>query len=228
MTDIKARLFFARSVHDAGRNEDAAAAMREILQTDHDLEEAEKRLIVNIWTELITPLRFVIQNIESSLNSGDYIKIAVSTIKATVTLLLDEIINFEKTKIIPTADSDELRAIHTKELGDFIRYKINYLPDDQKEAMAGAAKQAYTRALEILKVMPNAPPDLEMKIQLNYAILKADWLGQRDVAIETITNIRNEIKRNIEKYPEDLRPTISDLEALMGENLEIWTSMNSQ
>ena len=220
--DNRVKMFLARSLFEAGRNDDAADIIKNLNSANFAFSDDDKSLIINIWMSIISPLRVAIMNIQEDAQPGDAINTAIQSLKDILLTKSEEIINLVKTAVIPSAETDELRAKYTKYLADFIRYKLICVPPDQIEKIANESKQLYQKALDTLHVMQTPPPDLEYKIILNNSILLVDGFGQRDQAIETISEARKEMGVSFEKYSDEMKPKIQEIMDLMDENLKIW------
>ena len=223
--DNRVKMFLARSFYEAGKYEDAANAIKSLKLSQFSFSDEDKSLIINIWLNIISPIRTAILNIQEDAEIGDSVLSAIQALKDILSEKSNEIISFLKDNIIPTAESDEMRATYTKYLADFLRYKLLSLPSETSEE-ANEAKQLYQKALDILHVMQKPPPELEYKIQLNNAILMVDAFGLKDKAIETITELRKELSISFEKFTDDMKPRIQEIIDLMDENLELWQESN--
>ena len=224
--DNRVKMFLSRSFYEAGRYEDAADIIKNLNSANFTFSNEDKPLIINIWMSIVSPLRTAILNMEADAEPGDAINTAIKTLKDILSEKTNEIISLLRSSIIPSAETDELRANYTKYLADFLRYKLLSLSSSEYDKTANESKQLYQKALDTLHVMQTPPPDLEYKIQLNNAILMVDALGQKEQAIETISELRKEIGNSFEKYSEGMKPKIQDIMDLMDENLQIWQEPN--
>ena len=220
--DNRVKMFLARSLYEAGRNDDAADIIKNLNSSNFAFSDDDKLLIINIWMNIISPLRVAIMNIQEDAEPGDPINTAIQSLKDILLTKVDEIIDLLKKTIVPSAETDELRAKYTKYLADFLRYKLICVLPDQIEKIGNESKQLYQKALDTLHVMQTPPPDLEYKIMLNNAILMVDCFGQKDQAIETISEARKEMGLSFEKFSDEMKPKIQEIMDLMDENLKIW------
>ena len=220
--DNRVKIFLAKALYEAGRNDEAASIIKSLHESKFQFAGEEKPLIINIWMGIISPLRSAIMNIEDNTFESEKISTAINTLKEDLLKRSDEIIELLKTVIIPGTEKDEERSNYTKSLADFLRYKCVCVSPENVQKVAEESKSTYQKSLEILHVMPSPPIQLDFRIQLNNAILMADHLGQREQAIEQISELRKEISLSFEKYNDDIKPAIKEIIELMDENVQIW------
>ncbi|EAY19078.1 14-3-3 protein [Trichomonas vaginalis G3] len=220
--DNRVKMFLSRAIFEAGQVTDASKIVKSLAEANYPFTNEDKTLIVDIYEALVVPLRTAVMNIDNGLEPDSSVQSALQELKTLLLTGTDDIINIIQKNILPTCDTDESRANFLKAQADFQRYRVISLPAEKMAEAAEQSQQSYKKAQDVLNIMPNPPIDLSLKLQLNQAILLADFLGQKDKAIEDITQLRKDTSSSFEKYSDDIKPKINEIIDLMDENLSIW------
>lgn len=218
-TSNQIKIYLARVIFEGGRAEDAAKIIRPLVQSKFHFEGEDRELLMNIWNHVINPIRLAIMNIQDV--APHHGELAIQKLNEPLLNYLDEIINLLNSDIIPaTAGDDEGKARYGKYLADFLRYKCDCVPRDQKESIASLSKKNYEKSLELYRSLPGNHTELILQIQINYSILLADHMGQTQKAIDILSKEHHDASVSLGKYPEDIKIKIQELINLMAENLK--------
>lgn len=220
--DNRVNIYLAHVLYDAGRANDAANIMRQLVDAKYTLQPEDRILVINIWLSIINPHRSAILNIKDIPKPCDNIQTAVTQIVDILNQRLDEIINIIKTQILPQINDEEGKAVYYKYLADFERYKLSCIDSSQVPQLASDSRAHYVKTIDILKNQQNKNIELLMSTYLNFSILLGDHLNLKDKALETLTQQHHELSVTIEKYPMEIRQNLQDLIDLMAENIQRW------
>lgn len=219
--DNRVKLYLAHVIYDAERYNDAADIVRQLVESKYIVPAEDRMLLVNIWLGIINPHRTAILNIKD-MKSSDHLHLALSEISETLNKLLDEIIEIIQMQIISQSIEEEGKAIYYKFLADFQRYKLDCVDSSQIPQIASDSKNNYTKALTIFQGQATHNAELIFSTNLNLSILLADYLDQKDKALEILNQQHTELSMSIEKYPLEQRNRMQDLVDLMSENIQRW------
>jgi len=220
--DNRVKLYLARVLYESGRFDDASSMMKTLIDAKYNFSEDDFHLVVSIWQAMISPIRIGIMNMKDDISTYPKMKLAIDSLIRELRTKIDEIIGFTKAFILPSLESDESKSIFYKHYADFLRYSLPTLTADEIMNAAMESKSFYEKALDVIRVMTKPHFDLKLSIILNHSILLADYLSQKQKAVDTITELKKETKQSFEKYPDEIKPRISTILELMDDNLKRW------
>lgn len=220
--DNRVNIYLAHVFYDAGRVNDAADIIRQLVDAKYTLQPEDRMLVINIWLSIINPHRNAILNIKEIPKPCDNIHIAMTQLIEILNQRLDEIISIIKTQILPQFADEEGKVIYYKYLADFERYKLGCVDSSQIPQLANDSRTYYVKAIDILKSQTNQNIELLMSTNLNFSILLADHLNLKDKALDTLTQQHHDLSVSLEKYPMEIRQRLQDLIDLMAENIQRW------
>ena len=220
--DNRVKLYLIRVLHESGRHQDSSLIIKSLIESNFIFVEEDFHLIISVWQSIINPLRIAIINVNELISNENHYSLANLELKNQLNLKLTEFIEYLKTSIIPKAESDETKAIFYKHLGDFQRYKLICINEDEKKTISFESKTSYEKSLDIIRVMAKPQIELKTTIILNLSILNANYLNLKQKSIDTINELKKETKQSFEKFSEELKPKMQNLIDLMEENLLTW------
>ncbi|KAH0785481.1 14-3-3 protein [Histomonas meleagridis] len=224
--DENVKAYLAGIIYDAGRAQDSADILLELLEAKYTFQNSDAQLFISVWSDLISPLRIAILNMKDDLGEQSS---AIKELKNVLNEKLNQIINILQDIFIPLAQDELTQASYIKKLADFQRYKIECYDGEEKKTLSNESQKNYKKTLTILdNFHENIRNELNISTELNYAILLADYLDQRQTAEETLTRISNELENSISKYPEKERSKIQDYIDIMKENLARWNAKDNE
>jgi hypothetical protein len=145
---------------------------------------------------------------------------AVLTLTDLIKDRLTEAIGLISTKLLPVAVEDESKAMFSRGLADFQRYYMEYAEQAQIPELGAEARQNYSRAIDLFKVMGLHFMDQLASSQLNLGLLLGDYLDQKKRAAVMLEQLYHEYSASLEKYPEDIRLRVQETVELMRDSIE--------
>lgn len=216
--DARVKCYLARVIFDAGRHREAASIILSLSEAKYEFEGEDQSLVITIWKELVSPLRYAIAEM---IDSKGHTPSAVASLKRALLTRLDEGISF-LTAFSNSPPDERSRGIYLKTLADFQRYKLDCVSPSEVHGIAALAKDNYTKAIETFRALHQHSTELRLSAQLNLAILMAEYLDDRRRACENLEKIHHDLTLSIDKYPEEIRPRLNELRGLMEDNLKKW------
>ena len=216
--DVRVKCYLARVIFDAGRPQEAASMILSLSEANYDFQGEDQTLVVTIWKDLISPLRYAIAEL---VDTKGHAPTAVASLKDALNKRLDEGIKFLSAFSASAAD-DKTRGVFLKTLGDFKRYKIDCVSGGEGRALGASAKENYQDAIETFRSLHQQCTELRVATQLNLAILMAEYLDDRRRACEALEKLHHDLTLSVDKYPEETRVRLNELRGLMEDNLKKW------
>lgn len=220
--DNRVKVYLARVIYESGKPDDAADIIQPLFDAKYQFQKEDRNLIITIWQAVINPIRTAIINMKDVSQPGDNIHLAITSLKEILNKKLDDIIQIVSADFIPSTPEEDLKAFFLKLLADFQRYKVECIPESDKPALIAESRKNYEKSIDYLRAIPIPHVEQINQTYLNYAILIADYCGDKQKAYDLIFAQHHELSVSLEKYPADIREKIQDIIDLMKENIDRW------
>ena len=224
--DNKVKGYLARIIFDSGKNEEAAALLKPLIEQKVPFQGEDRDLLINVYDSCINPLRIAIMNIKEV--APEHAPLVTDKLNIRLLHYLDEIISEFNNDIIPsTAGDEENRAKYSRYLADFLRYKLDCVSNEEKPPIAALSRKNYEKSIELYRSLPALHVEDMTQTLINYTILLADHLGQIQKAIDILSKEHKEASVSLDKYPEDLKNKVQEFIGIMADNLRRWEAANT-
>ena len=202
---------------------------------DTALNHEQQILVSNAFKHKITSLRNALSIISiqehnemrkasPSKEYALYLKEYHNKLMNEFELICATILDIIDTKLLPKANNDESKLLYFKMKGDYLRYIVENMKDEDKyKKYSNLGFNAYKRAMEAGKTL-SWTNEIKLEMMLNLSVYYADIIGNFSQGIanakETIASLEKEVK-NIREDDEKLKGVWKIKKNLL-ENIEMW------
>ena len=203
---------------------------------DTALNHEQQILISNAFKHKITPLRNALSIISIKENTemrkaypskeyDSYLNEYHNKLMKEFELLCSTIIDIIDTKLLPRKENnDESRMLYYKIKGDYLRYIIENMKDEEKrKKYSNQAFNAYKSAMEAGKTL-SWTNEIKLEMMLNFSVYYVDIIGNYSQGIadakKAVNNLEKEltnVKENDEKFK-----GVRKIHKMLKENIEMW------
>lgn len=138
--------------------------------------------------------------------------------------ICQEIIKVLDTRLIPKAAEFSEKVFYHKMKGDYLRYIAEYCPQDEKEAVAKNAFEAYSNAQSIALSNLETTDPVRLGLALNFSVFHYEIKNDPKQACQIAKTAFDDAIADIENIQDANYKDSTTIMQLMKDNLTLWTS----
>ena len=239
----------AKICQQAGRYEDMAKIMKQLVKLGDELSSEENNMFSVAYKGVVETKRSILRDTRRSStaaapfsaeptksednNKTEEEKQSLSPDSRTKAVndlndICNEVLKLLEGELIPKASETETKAFYLKTKADYYRYMAEVAFDDSRDGIVKLAEQADDEATKEATELDSTNP-IRLGLALNVSVFHYEITDKPDQACDVAKKAYNEAFSDLDMMPEeDIYEDITDLMELLRENLSLWTDDDEQ
>jgi len=231
-TEREKNIYLARLAEQAERYDEMADAMKRVANENTELSVEERNLLSVAYKNVVgsrrASLRILgsIEQREESKGKEEHLKKVreyKNKVEDELSRICDDILNVIDAHLIPASSTDESKVFYHKMKGDYFRYLAESASGDRRANAGEKAKEAYTTATTIAKVLTPTDP-IRLGLALNFSVFFYEIIGSHDEAISLAKDAFDNAVEQLESISDDTYKDSTLIMQLLRDNITLWTS----
>jgi len=239
LTERERLVYSAKLAEQAERYDEMVESMKALCKLDAVELSIEERNLLSVGYKNVIGARRASWRILSSIEDKERSKrneangASIATYRAKVEKELDEICKeilaiLDEHLIVDHA-SDESKVFYYKMKGDYYRYLAEFLQNDERAKVTGAAERAYAEATSVAcasepeKGLPPTHP-IRLGLALNYSVFHFEIQNKPQEACALAKQAFDDAIAELDTLSEESYKDSTLIMQLLRDNLTLWTS----
>jgi len=214
------------------RYNDMAEVVKKFAKYNAELTVTERNLFSVAFKNVIgkkrTAYRFCValEEKEQKNNNNAHVKLIqkfTTRTKDEIILCIQEVITILDDSLIPNSKSNGFKCFFLKMKGDFLRYKVEFVPLSIQKTLTDQVVSCYKKAQDISKTLPGTDP-IRLGLALNYSVCCKELLHENARACDIAKTAFDTALMQLDELSEDSYKDAALIMQLLRDNLTLWTT----
>ncbi|CAO3592028.1 unnamed protein product [Absidia cylindrospora] len=232
-TEREDKVYMAKIAEQAERYDEMVNFMKDVAKLGVDLTVEERNLLSVAYKNVIGARRAswrIVSSIEQKEESKEHeaqvvkIKEYRKKIEHELYDVCNDILDLLSQHLIPLAKEGEAKVFYYKMKGDYHRYVAEYAIDDDRQAAATAAHDAYKSATDVAQVELATTHPIRLGLALNFSVFYYEILNSPDRACYLAKSAFDDAIAELDTLSEESYKDSTLIMQLLRDNLTLWTS----